>query len=428
MYNGGRIGLYKYENDGFLVSYTMDGCGTMELVSIIDDEICYVDEWEITGSSDLNSYEAIESVENNYNSIKNAISKAIAEYESDSMNVKFSGKCGDSAYYTIKDGVLDITGTGEINIYYDELPGVKNPDIIERIIIHDGINWISNDHMFSGLNSLTYVSVPDTLEYIGQGAFAMCEKLEELEIPEGIEAIGDGCFEDCYNLKKLILPKSLESIDVAGLLYSFKNCDNLIIYGYSNTYAESYSKEKGIPFVILDDSYDDANSITVTLNDEKIAFDQSPIIQNDRTLVPMRAIFEAMGCDVYRDGDNQSVEVWRGEENVMMLWIGDNEMWTPKEYYYRNQSDIVNFGCFLNDNPHHAGDFGYAFYNYTYDSDSNIEFCLGAYFNAMENEGYSVEYVKNKNGGDFYQIVGNGYEIDVINDYLLEHIEIRIFE
>lgn len=223
-------------------------------------------------------------------------------------------------------------------------------------------------------------------------------------------------------------------------------------------------------------------SVAVTLNDEEIVFDQPPILQNDRTLVPMRAIFEAMACDVYWDGENQAVDVWRDGENVMTLWIGENEMWTPNgtieldvppqvindhtlvpvraisesmgakvfwrgsenmvqicyyppysgttpnEYYYRNQNDIVNFGCFLNDNPHLAGNFGYSFYNYTYDSESDIELCLAEYFSAMENEGYSVEYVKNEHGGDFYQIVGNGYEIDVVNDYLLEHIEIRIFE
>lgn len=70
-------------------------------------------------------------------------------------------------------------------------------------------------------------------------------------------------------------------------------------------------------------------AITVTLNNDEIQFDQEPIIKDDRTLVPMRAIFEAMGCDVYWDEEYQEVDVWQGDENVMTLWVDDNEMWTP---------------------------------------------------------------------------------------------------
>lgn len=69
--------------------------------------------------------------------------------------------------------------------------------------------------------------------------------------------------------------------------------------------------------------------ITVTLNGEPIGFDQPPMIQNGRTLVPMRAIFEAMGCDVYWDASAQEVDVWQGDDNVMTLWIDDYEMWVP---------------------------------------------------------------------------------------------------
>lgn len=43
--------------------------------------------------------------------------------------------------------------------------------------------------------------------------------------------------------------------------------------------------------------------INVYLNNNIITFDQPPIIQDDRTLVPMRAIFEALGADVYYIGE-----------------------------------------------------------------------------------------------------------------------------
>jgi len=46
------------------------------------------------------------------------------------------------------------------------------------------------------------------------------------------------------------------------------------------------------------DKFWDNNVITVILNGKKIIFDQPPIIVDGRTLVPLRAIFEAMGATV----------------------------------------------------------------------------------------------------------------------------------
>ena len=66
--------------------------------------------------------------------------------------------------------------------------------------------------------------------------------------------------------------------------------------------------------------------ITVNLNGAKITFDQPPIIQNDRTLVPMRAIFEALGCLVFWDEEDRSVEAWQGGVYIMTLWVNDYNM------------------------------------------------------------------------------------------------------
>jgi len=41
-----------------------------------------------------------------------------------------------------------------------------------------------------------------------------------------------------------------------------------------------------------------SSEISVELNGSRIAFDQPPVIQDGRTLVPLRAIFEAMGATV----------------------------------------------------------------------------------------------------------------------------------
>ncbi len=49
-------------------------------------------------------------------------------------------------------------------------------------------------------------------------------------------------------------------------------------------------------------------NITVMLNGQAMDFDVAPIIQNDRVLVPMRAIFEELHCSVdYTDIDGRQI-------------------------------------------------------------------------------------------------------------------------
>lgn len=70
------------------------------------------------------------------------------------------------------------------------------------------------------------------------------------------------------------------------------------------------------------------DSILVNYNDVPIVFDVEPIIENDRTLVPMRAIFETMGCAVYysEDAGKQIISARRAND-VLVLTIGENKMY-----------------------------------------------------------------------------------------------------
>ena len=47
--------------------------------------------------------------------------------------------------------------------------------------------------------------------------------------------------------------------------------------------------------------------ITVVLDGEILVFDQEPIIQKDRVLVPMRVIFEALGATVDWNAQTKTV-------------------------------------------------------------------------------------------------------------------------
>ena len=69
------------------------------------------------------------------------------------------------------------------------------------------------------------------------------------------------------------------------------------------------------------------DKITVTMNEEVMEFDVEPIMESDRVLVPFRAIFEALGCNVgYTEADGkQFVSAMRGE-NYLLIEIGAYDM------------------------------------------------------------------------------------------------------
>lgn len=66
-----------------------------------------------------------------------------------------------------------------------------------------------------------------------------------------------------------------------------------------------------------------AGEITVTVNGEKIYFDQPPVVQNGRTLVPIRGVFEALGCTVSWNGANQQITIKNGDEEIV-CWLSSD--------------------------------------------------------------------------------------------------------
>lgn len=72
------------------------------------------------------------------------------------------------------------------------------------------------------------------------------------------------------------------------------------IFGYAGTEAERYAKANDFSFVALSE---EASGITVAVNGKAVVFpDAKPFIdENDRTMVPLRAVADAMGLEVNWD-------------------------------------------------------------------------------------------------------------------------------
>ena len=67
------------------------------------------------------------------------------------------------------------------------------------------------------------------------------------------------------------------------------------------------------------------DEITVFVNGDKVKFDQKPFIENSRTLVPMRAIFEALDAEVIWNGEGRTITVTKGK-NSIFLKVDSNKM------------------------------------------------------------------------------------------------------
>lgn len=66
--------------------------------------------------------------------------------------------------------------------------------------------------------------------------------------------------------------------------------------------------------------------IGVTVNGDAMSFNQEPVVYNDRTMVPMRAIFERLGAEVSWDAENKTAIGRKGQKEIK-LTIGSDAMY-----------------------------------------------------------------------------------------------------
>lgn len=110
---------------------------------------------------------------------------------------------------------------------------------------------------FMGCTSLTDINISSNISEIKGQTFQNCTSLTEFTVPDSVNTISDFAFSGCTSLAKVVIPKAVKNIAPNA----FSKCDNLTIYGYSNSYAETYAEESGINFVALDKKtlYGDVN-------------------------------------------------------------------------------------------------------------------------------------------------------------------------
>jgi alpha-tubulin suppressor-like RCC1 family protein len=119
-------------------------------------------------------------------------------------------------------------------------------------------------------------------------------------------------------------------IDIAASGTAFSSMaikEDHTLWSWGNGYVGDGTKwYRTVPVMIK--SYDsqilqDVNTIKVDLNGNELVFDQPPVLINNRTMVPLRKIFEALGATINWDQATSTVTATKGEI-VVKLTIGSN--------------------------------------------------------------------------------------------------------
>ena len=101
-----------------------------------------------------------------------------------------------------------------------------------------------------------------------------------------------------------------------------ENFDEINNEEYGEEYSDEPEPEYDSEYNMSNDKTTQSDVISVFVNDEKIYFDVNPMLINDRTMVPVRAIFEALGATVTWNGNTQTAKGVLGD-TVIEITIGN---------------------------------------------------------------------------------------------------------
>ena len=101
--------------------------------------------------------------------------------------------------------IFDYVGEWENNVYYlDNCLITANEDTSGVVTIKEGTKCIANNAFLYCSNKITEVIIPDSVKYIGEGAFLDCSELTNVEIGSGVIYIGEKAFKDCDKLETVV--------------------------------------------------------------------------------------------------------------------------------------------------------------------------------------------------------------------------------
>ncbi len=291
-------------------------------------------------------------------------------------NVGSAGEFWSAFLYGATDdyiGSLKVTVDDENRVYASDENGlVYTKDKTKLLMarntgkkaeIPEGVKEIAANAFFNN-KDIEVLGLPSTLERIGASAFAGCVDLKKIKLPDGLKYIEYGAFTGCWWLTEMTFGTKLEYIDE----YAFFRCSNLSditflnpetkiaepyividetaiknrkriyygafydadierVYGYMGSTAKVFFENVDFRFY---SNPEFVPIIMVRMNGDTVMTDSPSYIKNNRTMVPMRAIFEALGAEVSWDNETRTaIGVKDGVE--VKITVGEDRLYKNGE-------------------------------------------------------------------------------------------------
>lgn len=187
-----------------------------------------------------------------------------------------------SGDYIIDDWKIYISEEGKISIkeYKGSSENVAIPDNF------DGFPVVFIERNAFQEKDVVSVTIPDSVTYIGYGAFDSCSKLKSVVIGKSVETISERAFCNCKSLEKIVIPDSVYRIRERA----FFNCENLTSVDFGNSLekieSEAFYGCSSLTSVVIPDSveniqyeaFSNCESLTdFTIGKSVLSFDYSQI-------------------------------------------------------------------------------------------------------------------------------------------------------
>ena len=188
-----------------------------------------------------------------------------------------NGTCGDNLTWDLTNGVLTISGTGDMTNYSSSSPN-RAPwydsfsTSITSVVINSGVTTIG-DYAFYNCYELSSVTIGNNVTSIGEYAFNNC-KLPSVTIPNSVTSIGNSAFYQCSKLTSVTIPNSVTSIGNSAFFYCISmtsvtignSVTSIGRYAFSNCGLSSVTNYATTPQTIDSYVFDFVDISACTLN------------------------------------------------------------------------------------------------------------------------------------------------------------------
>lgn len=219
------------------------------MMSIASAETAFADGEELPYPVYDNAEQAKEASRDTHETVLYYIPEVVVYFEE--PEYYNAGNCGDNVKYRIYGRVSweqwHDEDTGEYSWEYDDcsrgfamiygtgptydykIQETINWSGVQEVLVQEGVTGIGKCFFDKeNGNSISKVTLPESLESIGNSAFRDSTGLKEIYIPDGVKYIGKYAFSGCTRIEKLGLPNGLKTIEESSF-YGLEKMKTLII-------------------------------------------------------------------------------------------------------------------------------------------------------------------------------------------------------